>query len=189
MRLNFDEIMSCLARNWVQVAWTLFALYLIAIFVITAHELGHAAAVLAYGGHVTGLSVNYLGLSGVTWYYLDGTRSASAWLVDAAGMLVTSLIMLIAYWRKNDLMLYMAGITSLNSTIAIATSDAAYMYQNNPYYAWALLGVIGFVATYVLIKRFIDKYEQAPDWRDEVIPVMGASLMMVVVQFMNTLLV
>jgi hypothetical protein len=63
------------------------------------------------------------------------------------------------------------------------------MYQNSPFYAWALLGVLAFVSTYVIIKRFIEMYSADSDWRDEVIPVLAATLMMVAVQFMNTLLV
>lgn len=186
MRLNFGGFIDCFINNWQQIAWTILALYLMALFIITAHELGHAVAVLANGGTVLGLEVHWLALSGVT-YYTYGT--ANLWLVDAAGMLVTFLIALYAYARKEDLMLYMAGLTCLNSTIAVETSDAAMMYAVNAPYAWGALGALAFISTYLLVRRFCLKYGDPENGvANEAVPIITAFVIMVAVQLMNTAL-
>jgi hypothetical protein len=186
MRLYLGGFVECLIKNWQQIAWTILALYLMALFIITAHELGHAVAVLANGGTVLGLEVHWLSLSGVTYYTWD---TANLWLVDAAGMIVTFLISLMAYARKDDLMLYMAGLTSLNSTVAIATSDAAMMYGVNAPYAWAALGALAFLSTYILMRRFCEKFgDEENGVLNEALPIVAAFAVMAIVQLANKLL-
>ncbi|MCD1293605.1 hypothetical protein CUJ83_01155 [Methanocella sp. CWC-04] len=123
----------------------IFALWLSNILFVSIHEMGHGIMTAAFGGKICNIYVNPLGLDGsITHTVIPDALGAN--IVLSAGLGITTLALMVFYYLKLDLFVYVMAIRTIECAINLNPGSDMYTLMNsigsNAFVIMALIVVI-----------------------------------------------
>jgi hypothetical protein len=94
----------------------LAAIWLLNVVFVAVHESGHCVTATASGANIIGVYISPLGLEGATTH-TQVTDQANVNIVLAAGVVTTTLAIIVAYFARLEIAVYVIGLRTIESVI------------------------------------------------------------------------
>ncbi len=125
-RYGFDQRLSS-ALKFLAI---LVAVWLLNVAFVAVHEGGHSAVAAAFGAQIYSVYISPTGLEGATTH-TQLTDTAQSGVVLAAGVLATTLAVIVAYLVRLEIGVYVFGLRTVESLLNYtAGADMLGLYQN-----------------------------------------------------------
>ena len=124
--LGFDKRTSAALKLFAVLA----AIWLLNVGFVAIHEGGHSAIAAAFGAKIYSIYVSVTGLEGSTTHDVLTVQSQTD-LVLAAGMIATTVALVIAFLARFELAVYVLGLRTVESLLNYSTgSDMLALLRN-----------------------------------------------------------
>ena len=125
------------------------AFWLLNVLFVASHEAGHAVLATAFGAQVYNVYISPLGIDGATTHTVLPLQYQAA-LVLAGGVVSTTLVTLMAYVIRLDIVVYVLALRTVESLINYSPgSDMATLFTSSGYGTLVISAVL--VCTIILL--------------------------------------